>query len=93
MAMEEQIKSKLEAAFGAGSYTLVNDSEKHHGHAGDNGTGETHFRVTIISNVFEGKNRVERQRMVYEVLADEFRVGLHALNIKALSTNEIKNTR
>ncbi len=90
--MEAQIKSKLETAFGAGSFTLVNDSEKHKDHIGHPMTGETHFRVTITSDVFEGKNRVERQRMVYDVLAEEFRAGLHALNIKALSTGEIKNT-
>lgn len=88
MTMEEQIKSKLESAFGAGSFTLVNDSHRHHGHAGDDGSGETHFRVTVISDAFAGTSRIDRQRMVYEVLADEFKAGLHALNVKALSTGE-----
>lgn len=88
MSMEAQIKSKLESAFGAGSFTLVNDSEKHNDHIGHAMTGETHFRVIVISDAFEGKNRVERQRMVYDVLAEEFRAGLHALNVKALSIRE-----
>ncbi|KAL9641834.1 hypothetical protein ABK040_011819 [Willaertia magna] len=50
--------------------------------------GETHFDVTIVSEVFEGKKLIERHRMVNELLKDEFNSGLHALSIKAKTNKE-----
>lgn len=88
MTMEEQIKSALEAAFKPYSLIVINDSDKHLGHAGHDGTGQTHFRVKIIADAFTGRPRVARQRMVYDVLAPQFKSGLHALSITALSTDE-----
>jgi stress-induced morphogen len=71
---------------------LVNDSHKHAGHAEHIGgaglTGDTHFKLTIISRLFEGQSRIDRQRMVMNLLKDEFKNGLHALEIKAKSPNE-----
>ena len=66
----------------------MNDSNRHAGHMGDDGSGESHFRVTVVSGVFTGKNRVERQRMVYDLLSDEMEGGIHALSIKALTPDE-----
>ena len=71
---------------------LQNDSQKHAGHAqhlGVNGlTGETHYRLDIVSLLFVGKSRLERQRMVMDLLKDEFVTGLHALEIKAKTPDE-----
>lgn len=68
---------------------IVNDSLRHAGHAGDDGSGESHFSVLIVSLVFSGKTRVERQRMVYDLLANEMNAGvLHALSIKAMTPDE-----
>jgi len=50
---------------------------------GDDGTGESHFRVEIESPRFAGLNRVARQRLVNQALADLLATRIHALAIKA----------
>ena len=71
---------------------LVNDSQKHAGHTqhlgGAGFTGDTHYKLTIVSDQFIGKSRIDRQRMVMDLLKDEFKTGLHALEIKAIATPE-----
>ncbi|MEQ1724203.1 MAG: BolA family protein [Pseudobdellovibrio sp.] len=71
---------------------LVNDSHKHASHAEHIGgaglTGDTHYKLTIISAQFEGQSRIDRQRMIMNLLKDEFKNGLHALEIKAKSPSE-----
>ncbi len=73
---------------------LMNDSAKHASHVehlGSGGyTGETHYRLTMVSSLFEGASRIDRQRMIMSLLKDEFSTGLHALEIKALAPTEIK---
>ena len=65
------------------------ESHLHAGHAGSREGGETHFRIDVVSEAFAGKTRVERHRLVNEVLADAFgRHGLHALAIKARAPGE-----
>lgn len=82
------MREKLAQALQPTNLDIVNDSSRHAGHMGDDGSGESHFRVTIVSSVFTGKNRVERQRMVYDLLAEEMRGGIHALSIKAVTPDE-----
>lgn len=71
---------------------LKNDSQKHAGHAEHLGsagfTGETHYKLTIISEAFAGQSRIDRQRMVMDLLKSEFNSGLHALEIKAKAPGE-----
>ncbi|MGE4062805.1 MAG: BolA family protein [Rhodospirillaceae bacterium] len=69
---------------------IEDDSARHRGHAGahPDGGGETHFNVTIESAVFTGKGRVERQRIVYGILAEELRERVHALSLKLTAPGE-----
>jgi stress-induced morphogen len=71
---------------------LVNDSQKHAGHTqhlgGAGFTGDTHYKLVIVSPLFEGQSRIDRQRMVMNLLKDEFNSGLHALEIKAKAPSE-----
>lgn len=71
---------------------LINDSQKHAGHAHHMGgagfTGDTHYKLIITSPLFAGQSRIDRQRMVMNLLKDEFNSGLHALEIKASAPNE-----
>jgi BolA protein len=67
---------------------LVDDSEAHRGHGGYNPAGESHFTLTIESPAFAGKNRVERQRLVYSALGDLMRERVHALSIRATAPGE-----
>lgn len=64
-----------------------NDSDRHRGHAGHDGTGESHFTVRIVSEAFAGKNRVQRQRAVYAALGD-LMDRVHALAIAAAAPGE-----
>jgi BolA protein len=78
-----RIKSKLERAFSPASLELIDESHLHAGHAGAHPEGESHFRVRIVSGSFKGKSRVERHRMINQVLADELEARVHALAIHA----------
>lgn len=63
---------------------IVNDSHKHAGHSGNPGGGpdaETHFQVEIVSSAFEGKRLVQRHQMVYQLLDEEIKAGVHALSM------------
>ncbi|HQS19022.1 BolA family protein [Reyranella sp.] len=82
------IDSKLRAAFAPARLAVEDESSKHHGHAGWREGGETHFRVEIVSQAFEGKTRVARQRLVYAALKEELDAGLHALAMETLTPAE-----
>ena len=78
-----EMESLLRAAFDPINLAVINDSAKHHGHAGDDGSGESHFTVEIESAAFAGVSRLERQRMVYRELGDIPGQRVHALAVKA----------
>jgi BolA protein len=83
-----RICSKLTEAFSPQRLELVDDSSRHAGHAGAHEGGESHFTLTIVSVAFEGLNRVERQRRINTILAEELAGPVHALSIKALAPGE-----
>lgn len=78
-----RISSKLAAAFEPVRLEVVDESLQHQGHAGARPDGESHFRVRIVADVFQGKSRVDRHRMVNTVLAEELKERVHALAIEA----------
>jgi BolA protein len=67
---------------------LIDDTEKHRGHGGYNPSGESHFTLLIESAAFEGKSRVERQRMVHCSLGELVGNRVHALSIQAKAPGE-----
>jgi len=67
---------------------LIDDSEQHRGHGGYNPEGESHFTLKIESAAFEGKSRVERQRMIYGALGELMESRVHALSIRATAPGE-----
>jgi len=67
---------------------ILDESHRHAGHAGARPEGETHFAVTIVAPAFGGLNRVARQRLVYETLADELATRVHALSLTTLAPDE-----
>jgi BolA protein len=86
------IDNKLRSAFVPARLAIEDESSRHHGHAGWREGGETHFRVEIVSALFEGKTRVARQRLVYAALKDELDAGLHALALTTLTPEEDART-
>ncbi|MEE2722568.1 MAG: BolA family protein [Pseudomonadota bacterium] len=83
MTVAQNIETKLTESFQPVSLKVIDESSRHAGHIGARPEGETHFRVEIIADAFAGKNRVDRQRMVYEVLKDELAGPVHALSVSA----------
>lgn len=88
MSAESRIREKLMVALEPTRLDVVNESHQHAGHAGSPGTGESHFRVLIVSPAFAGKSRVERHRMVNAALADEMAGRVHALALKTFAPGE-----
>nr|WP_245471322.1 BolA family protein [Bradyrhizobium genosp. SA-3] len=88
MAIRDIISNRLQEAFKPESLQVVDESHLHEGHAGHRPSGETHFRVYIVSAVFKGKSRIERHRMINSALAAELAGGVHALAIHAQAPGE-----
>lgn len=83
-----EIENRLNSALSPTRLDVSNDSAQHAGHMGDDGTGESHFSVTIEAPVFAGVSRVQRQRLVNQALADLLRDRIHALAIRATAPGE-----
>ena len=75
----QAMRRKLEAALAPVLLEIDDDSAKHAGHAGARAGGESHFSVRVVSAAFVGKSRVERQRLVHDILAEELAGPVHAL--------------
>lgn len=84
----DQIAQRLAAALDPVRLIVSNDSAQHAGHRGDDGSGESHFSVTIESAAFAGRSRLERQRLVNRALADLLATRIHALAIRATAPGE-----
>ncbi len=86
--LAQEIEALLKAAFAPTTLAVINDSARHHGHSGDDGSGESHFTVEIESAAFTGQSRLQRQRMVNAALGDIPGQRVHALAIKAKAPGE-----
>jgi BolA protein len=87
MNRQERITALL-SALSPLELEVIDESEKHHGHAGWREGGETHYRVILRSAEFDGLSRVERHRRVNALLAGEFARGLHALALVTRGSTE-----
>ena len=86
--MQKRIVARLTAALDPAALDVVDESDRHAGHAGAREGGGTHYRVHVVSARFEGRSRVERHRLVYDLLKAEFADGLHALALIAKAPDE-----
>ena len=87
--MTDEITRRLTQALQPIALQVDNESWKHAGHAGDDGSGESHFAVAVESAAFAGLSRVARQRLVNRALADLIDPGhIHALAIRATAPGE-----
>jgi BolA protein len=89
MATRDLITQKLTEAFAPARLEVIDESHQHLGHAGHRPGGETHYRVYIVSDAFQGKSRLERHRMINETLSSELKGGVHALAIHASAPGEV----
>ena len=86
--IESEITARLTESFTPTRLVVSNDSAKHSGHSGDDGSGESHFSVEIEAAAFAGVSRLERQRMINRALGDLPGQRVHALAIKAKAPGE-----
>ncbi len=86
--LADVIADRLRTALDPVRLTVTNDSHHHAGHMGDDGTGESHFSVDAVAEIFTGQSRVARQRLVNRALADLLETRIHALAIRARAPGE-----
>lgn len=86
--VEAEMHALLTEAFEPSRLVITNDSAAHHGHSGDDGSGESHFTIEIESAAFTGVSRLDRQRMINKALGDIPGERVHALAIKANSPED-----
>ena len=82
MGIDGEIRAKLEAAFAPTTLEVIDESHQHAGHAGHDGSGESHFRVRIAAPVFADMSRVERHRAVHAALGRDITGRIHALALE-----------
>ena len=80
----DQIEKKLHEKLSPDYLQVINESDKHIGHAGHDGGGESHFAVVIRADVFKGQSRVACHRMIHDALDILLQQRIHALSIKIL---------
>ena len=83
-----RIEAALRHRFAPDLLEVIDDSQRHAGHAGAAPDGQTHYTVVMVSGQFAGQARVARSRDVHTVLAAEFADGLHALALTLRTPEE-----
>lgn len=81
MAIAQQIHERLSAALQPGELQVINESSQHAGHSGDDGSGESHFRVVISASKFDSMTRIARHRAVHAAIGSDVIGKIHALAI------------
>ncbi len=79
MALAQEIHARLTRAFAPQAIEVINESHKHAGHAGDDGSGESHWHVVIRAAAFDGQTRLARHRAIHAALGPDVMGRLHAL--------------
>lgn len=82
MAIAEEMHKRLEAAFAPVRLEIVDESERHRGHAGYREGGESHFRVAISAPAFGPMSRIDRHRAVHAALGPDLVGRIHALALE-----------
>lgn len=82
MTLEQEIHAALDAAFAPTLLAVINESHKHAGHAGDDGSGESHWRVEISSAAFDGQSRIAKHRAIHSALGKDIIGRIHALSLQ-----------
>ena len=88
MTFEQKIREKLMVGLTPVRLDVINESALHAGHRSSPGTGESHFRVLVVSEKFAGQSRVNRHRMVNQLISQELAGGVHALALSTYAPDE-----
>lgn len=88
MTVAQTIEAKLRQGLEPESLAVIDESHRHVGHAGHRPGGESHFHVEIVSAQFAGKSRLDRQRIIHALLAEELSGPVHALSLSVRAPGE-----
>ncbi len=88
MQVAQRMEAKLRAGLAPELVDIIDESHKHAGHRGARPEGETHYRLLIVATAFAGQSRVARQRLVFDLLAEELAGPVHALALRTLTPEE-----
>jgi BolA protein len=88
MKVADTMRRTLTEKLAPARLDIIDDSHRHAGHAGARPEGETHFTVEVVAAAFAGRSRIERQRLVYDALAELMRERVHALALRTLTPEE-----
>lgn len=91
MVVADIIHEKITARLSPARLDVKDESHLHTGHAGAREGGQSHFKVVIVTDQFEGLSRVARQRLVNDILREELAGPIHALTLKTLTPQEAEN--
>ena len=87
-SVAEYLEEKLTEAFSPESLEIINESHLHAGHAGDDGSGESHMRIRIVAEAFNSMSRLERHRAINAIVQPKIDEGLHACAIEVKAVGE-----
>lgn len=82
MSFHARIEQRLTEKFGKGAFTLKNKSHLHEGHAGHDGSGDSHFLIFLDKNAVQNLSRIECHRMINMLLDDFYKEGLHSVSLR-----------
>lgn len=82
--IREQIESKLQTAFAPVYLEVTDESHRHHVPVG----AESHFKVVIVTDQFQGERFLARHRSIYSVLQEELNASVHALALHTYTSKE-----
>jgi BolA family transcriptional regulator, general stress-responsive regulator len=83
-----EVETAVRAALQPVSLLVLDESHLHRGHAGARPYGQSHYKVIAVSTMFEGKSRVERQRLVHAALGSAVGDSIHALSMTLLTPEQ-----
>ena len=79
--VKKNIVSNLQNHLEPSFIEVIDESHLHANHNPNAKNGGTHFKVKIISNTFKDKSKIEKHRIVHEILDYELKNGVHALTL------------
>ena len=80
-SLEQRLYGRLMTEFQPEKLNVINESHLHAGHAGDDGSGESHFKIEISIEKFKNMAYVQRERAVHQAISEEMQ-QIHALSVK-----------
>lgn len=87
-SIKQRLHHKLTEEFCPIHLSVIDDSHKHAGHASAPDGGDSHFTVILASKAFAGLTKLDRQRIVMNMLESKFNQGLHALSLRIFTSEE-----